>query len=737
MSYLAKFKYSIIIFSAFCLCAFLTSSPKFSNSMFEISKNIFPSDTKSGFENTKIKIFREKTRSISSVSMEVEDWHFLISEVARQQPKLIFLFHDFSSKTWQDFALKENLQQANLIAILPRDELKNNALPHDFANSSSRKDFPKSAKYIPKGDRGFFELPPETTSSIRYWGHSEFNRNNKLRPFISVHDDVIPHISLFISKELSWGRDRIQLNGQEIELDKNGYILAQSPWADFEFVSRHNDLVKVFEKAVEGSLDGEFSKDDIVVLIPERNPIDHSVQNKILASLMGIENTSWLREIRFSWSLMLIIGLTVAILFHVGSSLMAGFCSLLLGGVCFFIGKLTMEAGYLVDWISPGLVSFFIGSTLIFTLYAFSRRKQGQLDALLRNKLSDNNQTHMFKRYLSGDFEACEQIVTQVRISFMSFNDSNVLIDLQSLDEDQEKAIQIIIDQLKERNALVFREPHMIVGIFGSSFSEDSQKHPAAGLRAAEYIMRECFHKFLSCSTTQCHPDHFPLKIGIHTGPIDLGLQESKNGLKFNFHGKAISLSKHILQNTEPFRIALTESTYRALQASDIELFDAFKRKVPTGRGEDMIMTRDYNIFANKPEEYSKVKMFINKLSSKQRTEDRYFIKSDQALYFESDKIRGRIINISKEGFMIQSESFLGKTAVTHGFFKSEDGILERELADLGIPKIDCEIRWGEVSENKSFLHGAFFTNLELTQKEILFSRLKQNADRVDYANAI
>ena len=674
-------------------------------------------------DRERIKVLTEFDRTNAESLLNYRQWYQLIDSIAERKPKAILLFHDFSHERWQKFSLgwRPKLNDVPLVGVLPKVSV--NAEEQNF-NLQHYEFQPQQKNHTSWDESAFKDLSQELKRSPIVWGHAEFAHLGQMYTFLRVGKNWIGNVSIFGSDLVKVRRESLLIDGQEFDFDDNAMMMARPRWGNIFVRERYRDLGRIFRASEEEAFSSSIKPGDVVVLVPSEAFIDTQRQGQIIGVLDGLQRREWRHESYAGWSLLILSGV---VLLAISLMLPWNYLAVVSGTIFVsttVIGIVCQYQNLFIDWFHPALTLAFLCLGSTYGFFFGSQRQKELLWSALQDSVDDDFKPKIIEKYLRGDLSFEEQICTIVRIEPVNVFDPNKSADLNVFNNHQKRYMERISELLRGSGALLVKETHGVVGVFGSYITADDVQHPLTAMEIVQEILDITFSSLRNHARDNSLPESYPLRISLHTGPLTVGMETLSDSFKLVCQGRSMALSHLLCAGGTPFHVIISESSLQYLRNHKVELTRIHAKSLAAPDSDDLLSAYELEVLHAEPNELKEINLYFNKLCSRFRQHDRIAIDLKKPVDFVMGDEHAILVNFSEDGFLLKMDRFLGVGVKLTGLIRTIDQRAEEELLDYGVDYIEVEVRWSE-AEKEDYMHGVKILNLDATQRDIMTNLLK------------
>ena len=385
--------------------------------------------------------------------------------------------------------------------------------------------------------------------------------------------------------------------------------------------------------------------------------------------------------------------------------------------------------------IAQLLASIVLSFVLASRVKSMEEEKQVIHDALVGNVPKTVLNT-VLKSPDSLDLNATERDVTIMFIDIVGFSTSSQKMPPATTFSHLKSCLGGITKIIKECGGTVDRSlGDGVLCFFGYSVDGYiSKNHAELALTAARRIQAFSLDFILKQTSDKEAP--FPLRIGIHTTKVFLGNLGDRNRIDYTMIGNGVNFAARLEAACNPFRIMISESTKNKIDGPQLGDGVIHPIKISVKHQTAEVLAFEYSeafrhdkaiVAAEK-----KYWQFLGKL----KLQTRVPLSFDGKIWIQSHLGIYKIKDVSRSGFGVTGNQFLGRNVTFQGRISSSDPKINELLVDRSLHIVTLSVRWGRFG-NGVYKHGLHLLGLNAIQRNYLFDEILNSfgLDPEDYGD--
>jgi hypothetical protein len=183
--------------------------------------------------------------------------------------------------------------------------------------------------------------------------------------------------------------------------------------------------------------------------------------------------------------------------------------------------------------------------------------------------------------------------------------------------------------------------------------------------------------------------------------------------------GYGVVLASRLENSCEPFKIHLSDETYKNLDKSFVQSNRFYPKLISIKHSKSLVKCYELSPFEDAPQKLSEANRFFNGIGDIKRVLDRY---EPEIQPLTLDTVYGKmvVVNFGFDGYCLSSSTYLG-----HNVFVQID-LSSLSSAKTRIPRsMTVEVLWSAPKGGGLFFHGVKIVGLSIGEKTEILNRLK------------
>lgn len=711
----------------------------------------------------KIIAFDDKTVSmLKRFDLKVSEWATLLEEIAKYNPRSIFIdklfslpigedFNHFRDSDGEDFTRRvQNIK----VPITVGSHILEEKIPGRKPLSFQHKDFDLYSRIVPQhvvgiakrdiealdwlqineGDSYIYGPHHGIKDAFDHIGNIEYQNHAYVRPLVRIDDQLaVPHAGLLAAGEPKIVLGNIFMNRSMVPVDDSGRTLVNLSSKDEYY--KHTLTMINFLRRINRGERLNIDPGDTVVILPlmytgnvdfVETPVGKIQGGYIPIALINSSLTGqWIKIVKhgdaysvmasvFAVSLAFVLfGLKFWLTLVFGAVAIA---LLGLGGFAY--------ASHLLPWSFP-LVSWLLSGSAVQALRSHIAEQRAQsLRNALQGSIPPEKLEEVVKHSSGFRIEPSERIVTIMFIDMVDFSLTSEKLDPRVAFDQLKEQLDMLTDCVHRHGGVIDKNlGDGLMCFFGYDYttSTTTDDHADAALCCSIEIQRLSLMNTLQ--SYKSGQPLYPVRIGLNTASVYLGDIGDSRRIDFTLIGSGVNFASRLESACEPFKIMLGTETHECLQAFSKEDPGLHLRYVQIKHHDELFSAYEYNPFFTEQSYLQKAMNAYRQYARLDRRHHRVPVTVPGSLVMTSEVGESRIINASYKGFAIESPSYLARGVSFNASIRSTDPIVNKRLEDLGLMPFNVEIRWGSYNpHSESYLLGIRITSLNDHQARDMFN---------------
>ena len=705
----------------------------------------------------KVISFDDKTLDfVGAEDLSLDAWGKLLGEISAAKPRLILVNKHFGlvkdqsppttlaglntlleTRTIAGSYLDSRILQSGNALNLDRDE-------YNLAKMMNQSGYGVQAinriSWMPLTSGTLIGPDKRLAADFKYIGHIQTEDFGYIQPFVRINQKLaVPHLSLFAGSKVSISPKKLLINGKEVYLNKNNFIVPNT--LSTKTISLRSTSLQSFIKdpAIPSRTPNNFIKQgDIVIILPKMyqtnsDGVDASLQRQqagyvIVSMVNSILQKNWLRPIN--------LGLPLLAFACIFGYFLATTCrkdkfkvSMLGSLAAIFIFSISTFCllGWMIPWLFPTVGTALCG-TLIFARRSAINSRQL---ALLKNSLHGRIPPEKIESLCEHPHLLQSTPVSKIT-TVMFVN----IVDFSQLAEGQapEKSFAVLSELFTLVRNVVLARGGIVDRTIGDSMLVYFGYSPDGKHRALEHAddALTCAFKIremvLALNEIKSAKGEaiYPIRIGINTSSVYVGNIGDEGHLDFAVIGHGVNIAKRLESACGDYCITLGASTFDLLVHRQELSASVVKRFVPSPGDEAMLEIYECDPFIDSQTTAGDVAGAHRKSQSGNLTDERWPVPDDIQIMFASGYGPAHLVDFSRSGFAVTLEKCLGAGVLLDFslIFDQSNFTYSNEFTI----KIQGEVRWARPAQG-GFLHGILIKNLSPEERDQLFNHFKTRVE--------
>jgi class 3 adenylate cyclase len=244
--------------------------------------------------------------------------------------------------------------------------------------------------------------------------------------------------------------------------------------------------------------------------------------------------------------------------------------------------------------------------------------------------------------------------------------------------------------------------------------------HELAALRCALDIQRRSVEAIIRRDSSIANTV-FPLRIGINSAEVCIGNMGDANRFDFTMIGEGVIMANRFETACEPFKIILGRKTFDAVKDRVYQQEVFYSRLVPIKHEGPLVESFEVNPFEKDPSALDLAREIYWRSINVEPRFERLQVSGSQVV-FATDYGDMKLFNFSRDGFCLESRTFLGRNIELLLDLSSR---VDDPFAKLVSP-ISSRIVWGAPNRDGVYMLGAKIIGLSQDKRIQLFEMLKK-----------
>lgn len=570
-------------------------------------------------------------------------------------------------------------------------------------------------------------------------GHIHYGqREGRFYPFLRLSPNrVLPYIMLRGIEDVKFFQGVLQVQGTELPMTRDGSAMIN--FSSYETYRKHVRPLRLLLSNQFSSKElGTISGDDFIYIVPmyytgntDYKPSPIGLLPGAFAHLAVLNSLllkSWLRPIEAGPWLIVGFGVIAALLTWwlnpgvVIALLLLGLGLWTLVCIACFVGL-----GWVLPWLAPSLSFASVGFCLVGFRVREAERKAQYIRQTFEGSVQPETLHQLAQHPEKLTLEARERVLTIVFIDIVGFSlmvenqlPRTAFESLRGLIEDLSTVVHNhggIVNKTLGDGLLCF---------FGYSFEEDREfpDHAEQALQAALEIQQSNVHRMLKAARNR--EPVFPLRIGINTAAVFLGNLGTGSRLDFTVIGNGVNFTKRLEGACRAHSVLVGTNSKELIEPLGT-VARGTKRMITIKHHSDMVESWEYDPFIDKPELRDQAEEAYKTAAYLTRVERRWTVADPEKIIVTTISGVAHLLNFSSTGLSISLAGLIPNGTRMTLQIDSVGGLLQQQLAALGLQTIQVEVRWVQESEGSN-LHGVRYLDLNDRQTDLITDLLCQFA---------
>lgn len=591
------------------------------------------------------------------------------------------------------------------------------------------------AKNLFPGREGFIYGPhPSYWSVFDRIGHVGLVDGARFEPFIRSGEIVLPHLSLYATKQVTFKRDELIINGRTVT-PKDGKLLIN--FLDQDQIKKKTYSIKSVLKLIDNKspLKG-LDPGDVIIILPSETTgsTDYldTPAGKMRSSSVFVSQVNSMMTANFIYTLPGVFGF---LMFASGLGLWIGSISrstrfisslgILVLGIIF--SGVILFGYFNVDspWLPFAFTTVIAGFIRHSRIASKSEMRTKVLKQALHRMISDDKIDQLAENPEMISLAPQEQNVTILFFDLVSFSLVSEGRNPKELFDELKVILNLICDCVYEHDGIVDK----ILGdgalcLFGMSVSQVKiSNHAEKAVECAVEIQRRMLARNLSLPEGHIS---FPVRVGIHTSPAFMGDLGNGEKIEFTVIGPGVNFARRLEEACEPYRIMMSASTLAGLGFNQSKVKPYMvRRDIGIKHHDELFEAYEIDAFTDLSKELGEALKRHNGMLGKQRSDERFLFPEGRELRVKFPMGTAVIKDFSSTGVRVASDFYISRGFQTAMSFDCDSTDIKKLLIEHHVQQVQVVVRWGKPLPDGSFAIGLQYVGMQKDVRDILIDILR------------